>query len=288
MSPTDRFLPRPFIDLGNMLKLLADDGTELFQGYVFFKEKTSSDPKMQVIAYDGGVYLLKSKMTFNFQKMSPEQMTQKVCSEVNIPVGSLSPTGITTSFIADSRTLYDIIMTAYTAASKQNGKKYMPIMQGGKLSVIEKGVVVAKYTLAAEEAPDAKLISDSTFSASIEDMVNRVKIYDDKHNQIGIQENADWVKRYGVLQDTYTKEQDKDPNTVAKNMLQGIAQTASLKEVIGDTECITGRAVKVKDLYTGLSGLFYISSDEHIFDNGHHTMNLELSFKNIMDAKEEV
>ena len=116
-------------------------------------------------------------------------------------------------------------------------------------------------------------------------MVNRVKIYDDKHNQIGVIENADWVKDFGVLQDTYTKEKDKNPNTVAKNMLNGIERTASI-EGLGNIECITGHAVKVKEPYTELSGLFYIDSDEHTFKDGQHVMSLELNWKNMMDAKE--
>lgn len=286
VSPTDAFLFQPFIDLGNMLKLLTDDGTELFRGYVFYKEKVSSNPEMQIIAYDGGVYLLKSKMTFNFQRMSPEQITRRVCSEVGVPVGSLVSTGTTTSFIADNQSPYDIIMTAYTAASKQRGKKYMSIMKNGKLNVIEKGVVVAKYTLAAELLPNSKLIGDSTYSTSIENMINRVKIYDDKHNQIGKVENADWIKRYGVLQDAYTKEEDKNSTTVARNMLKGVEQKASLDNVIGDVECITGQAVQVKEPCTGLNGLFYIDGDEHTWEDGQHMMNLELNFQNIMDTKE--
>ena len=285
VSPTDKFLPRPLIGLGHMVKFSTPDGTEIFQGYVFFKEKSSSGTEMQVTAYDGGVYLLKAKMTKNFKKLLPAQITKKVCQEVGIPTGELANPGTPVSFIADRKSLYDIIMQAYTHASKIDGSRYMPIMKDGKLSVIRKGTIVAKYTLASEIGPDTVLLSDSTYSESIENMVNRVKIYDDKHNQIGVAENAEWIKNYGVLQDTYTKEKDKNPTTVAKNMLKGMERTSSV-EGLGSVECITGRAVTVKEPYTGLNGLFYIDSDEHTFKDGQHTMSLELNFKNMMDVKE--
>lgn len=285
VSPTDRFLPRPFIGLGYMVKLFTAAGTELFQGYVFFKEKSSNGTEMQITAYDGGVYLLKSKMTKNFKNMFPAQITRVVCEELGIPVGELANPGDYVSFIADNKTLYDIIMTAYTHSAKLDGSKYMPIMKEGKLHVIRKGIITANYALSPQIEPNTTLISDSTYSESIENMVNRVKIYDDKHNQVGVVENAEWVRNYGVLQDTYTKEEDKNPNTVAKNMLKGVERTASV-EGLGNIECIAGRAVKVKEPYTGLTGLFYIDSDEHVFKNGQHTMRLELNFQNMMDTKE--
>ncbi|HHV75533.1 MAG TPA: hypothetical protein GXX41_13045 [Thermoanaerobacterium sp.] len=280
-SPTDYYLPKVNITLGNMLKLLTDDGIELFQGYVFYRGKSISSNDLKITAYDGLIYLTKSKGTYNFKNITAEAITRKVAGDFNIPVGTLASTGIVQSFIADSQTIYDIIMQAYTGASKQNGKKYMPIMQQGKLNIIEKGKTVVNYVL----SPDGN-IQDATYSESIENMIDRVKIYDENKNLIGTVENADWIKLYGVLQDVYAKEKDKDAQTVAKNMLKGVEQTASLSGVLGNTDCITGNAVQVKEPYTGLVGLFYIDTDTHTWQNGQYTMDLGLSFQNVMDEKE--
>ena len=285
-SPTDRFLPRPTIGLGNMVKFFTADGIERFRGYVFFKEKSSSGTEMEITAYDGGIYLLKSKMTYNFKRLFPAQITQKVCAEVGIPVGNLANPGDYVSFIADNQTLYDIIMQAYTHSAKLDGSKYMPVMSDGKLDVIRKGTVVAKYALSPNVEPEATLLSDATYSESLEDAVTRVKIYDDQHNQVGVVENADWVCSFGVLQETYTKEKGKDPQAVAKNMLRGTERTAAV-EGLGNIECVAGRAVLVRDAYTGLDGLFYIDADKHTWEAGQHMMQLELNFQNMMDEKEE-
>ena len=138
-----------------------------------------------------------------------------------------------------------------------------------------KGNTVAEYVLDGESN-----ITDSTYSESIENMISRVKIYDENGKQIGKVENTDWIKNYGILQDVYKKEKGANANAIAKSMLQGIEQTAEV-EAIGDVECITGNAVVIKEPYTGLSGLFYIDNDEHTFSNGQHTMTLGLAFKNI-------
>ena len=163
---------------------------------------------------------------------------------------------------------------------KDGSFMYIPKMENGKLNVIEKGNTVAEYVLDGESN-----IIDSTYSESIENMISRVKIYDENGKQIGKVENADWIKKYGILQDVYKKEKGVNANTIAKSMLQGIEKTAEI-EGLGNMQCITGNAVKIKEPYTGLTGLFYIDNDEHNFSNGQHTMRLGLAFKNIMDSQE--
>ena len=42
----------------------------------------------------------------------------------------------------------------------------------------------------------------------------------------------------------------------------------------------------VKDAATGLSGKYWIKSDKHTWQGGAYTMELELSFEQLMDEKE--
>ncbi|HEX3030376.1 MAG TPA: hypothetical protein VHT34_14015, partial [Clostridia bacterium] len=63
------------ISLGDMVKMFDDDGSELFRGYVFSKEKSNTSNEMSFTVYDGLIYLLKSKGTYNFKKLTPEQIT---------------------------------------------------------------------------------------------------------------------------------------------------------------------------------------------------------------------
>lgn len=280
VSPTDANLPVVSMSMGNMVLLYDDTGNELFRGYIFSRDKSNSNAEMDVMAYDGLVYLLKSKGTYNFKKLTAEAIAQKLASDFGIPAGSLAATGIPLSFVADSQSIYDILMQAYSGAGAQNGKTYLPIMDGGKLNVIEKGAYTASCVLS-----DGANVTDSDYEESIEDMVDRVRIYDENSNPVGTVQNDAWVKAYGVLQDTYSKENGVYAATAAKSKLVGISQTASVTAYPGNTACITGAAVCLQEPFTGLSGLFYIDTDTHTWENGQYSMELVVDMQNLMDAK---
>jgi hypothetical protein len=281
VSPHDVYLPKVFIGPGQMLKLQTNDGTELIKSFVFSRQKSYQGTDMQITAYDGLIYLTKSQMSYNFKNMTAEAITTKVCNDLGIIPGNIISTGIAQqSYLAQGKTGYEIIMTAYTAASKQNGKKYLPIMNNGKLDVIEKGAVTASYVL-----DNGLNLTNATYSDSLESMVNRVIITDDKGNTVGKVENAEWMKSYGMIQAIYQREQGKDANIIASGMLKGLERKASV-DALGNIECITGRAIEIKEPYTGLSGLFFIDSDTHTWQNGQYSMNLTVSFQNMMDEKE--
>lgn len=276
VSPNDYYLPKVTILPGDMVRLLDDENNELFQGYVFYKEKSINSNEMRVTAYDGLIYLLKSKGTYNFKNMTPQAITQKVCSDFGIPIGTLE-SGSPLNRIFDSETIYNIIMTAYTIESKKSGKLFMPRMDKGKLNIIQKGKKVVNIILESTTN-----IINSTYSESMENSINKVKIYDENNKYIG-EVTLEGIP--GVLQDIYKAEKGVNATAMAKSMLKGIEKSAEI-EALGDVECITGNAVKIKEPYTGLTGLFYIDNDEHTFSNGQHTMRLGLSFQNIMDEQE--
>lgn len=280
VSPHDSYLPREYIALGSMLKLLDDKDVELFRGYVFSKQKSYQGTEMAVTAYDGLIYLTKSQMSYNFQNMTPEAITRKVCSDLGVPPGNIASTGINLSYIARGKTGNDIILTVYTQASRQNGKKYMLQMNQGKLDVIEKGSITAHFVL-----DNAINLTNSTYSETLDNMVNRIVIVDETGKPAGKVENAEWMQSYGLIQSIYQKEQGKDPTTVANSLLQGVERKAGI-EALGNTECITGRAIKITEAYTGLTGLFYIDADTHTWSEGKHQMNLTVEWQNMMDERE--
>lgn len=117
-------------------------------------------------------------------------------------------------------------------------------------------------------------------------MVNVVKIYDENKKQVGEVKNGNWIDKYGIYQQIYTKEKGINAETAAKNMLSGVEKKVTLDGINGDLSCIAGNGVEVYDKATGLNGVFWIDSDTHTWENGTHIMSLELNFKNIMDSKE--
>ena len=146
----------------------------------------------------------------------------------------------------------------------------MIIAKEGKFSSIKKGTV--KLQVAFEEG---KNLLDSSYSESIEKMVNKVLIVDEFGNVKSEVKNDADIKLYGLFQDIIKIEEGKDSTTEAKSMLQSVEQTCSL-EGYGDSTCVTGYGVTVKDSYTGLVGLFYIDSDTHKWEKGDYTISLRI------------
>jgi hypothetical protein len=116
-------------------------------------------------------------------------------------------------------------------------------------------------------------------------MVDQVRIYNSKGKQVGVVKNAGNIKRYGIYQSVYTKEKGVNAKTAAKNMLSGVEKKVNIEAISGNIKCVAGDGIVVFDKATGLNGVFWIQNDTHTWDNGIHTMSLELSFKNVMDKK---
>lgn len=254
----------------------------IFLGQVITATETTETGTITYTCNDLLNHLLKSTGVYNFSNTTAEQITKKVCADFAIETGTIITTNVPIKkMIIDGSSIYDIIMMAYTKAAKQTGKKYICKMIGKKLSVLEKGIVVKGYVL-----QDGVNITNVTLEETIDNMVNLVKIYDDAGKQIGEVKKDEWLQRFGVYQQIYKKEKGINAITAAKNLLSGIESTISLDGIEGNLECIAGNGVKVKDKATGLNGLYWIDSDTHTWQDGIHTMSLDLNFKNIMEEKE--
>lgn len=269
------------IGAGEVIKLY-EDGDLIFFGEIQSARKTSETGTVTYTCYDLLNHLLKSTGVYNFSDTTAERITKKVCADLEIKTGSIAATKATIKkMIIDGDTFYDIIMKAYTKAAKQTGKKYICRMNGSKLAVEVKGTKVKNFVLAEEYN-----ITNAEYEETIENMVNVVKIYDEKGAQVGEVRKDKWVEKYGIYQQIYKKEKGINEQAAAKNMLQGIEKRVTLDGINGDLKCIAGNGVEVYDKATGLNGLFWIDSDTHTWENGTHIMNLELNFKNVMDSKE--
>lgn len=254
-----------------------DDGKELFFGRDYSCEKTSVYGTVTANFIDDSQFLLKNKAKYNFKHTSPEGVAAMVLADFAFPVGELAATGVEIeSLIIEGDSALDIITKAYNQASKKNGKKYMYGMEGRAFYVREKGEKVSVYELSED-----RNLTESKFAEQMDNLINKVVIYDEKGNRIGEVANGGSISRYGSYQEIYKKEKDvPDCFTAARNMMTEPEQSISVT-ALGNTSCIAGKAVTLKDTATGLHGVYWIKSDQHTWENGIHTMQLELSFKEI-------
>lgn len=270
------------IAAGDIIKLF-ENGELIFYGEVQTKRKSSENGTIMYSCSDLLCHLLRSTGVYNFSNTTAEKITRKLCADFKIKIGSVVNTKAPIKkMIIDGSSIYDIIMMAYTKAARQTGKKYICRMEGEKLSVKIKGTKVKNFIL--EEGYN---ITDTQYEETIDNMVNTVKIYNKSGKQIGKINRDNWVKKYGIYQQTYRNEKGINAQTAAGSMLQGVEKKVTLDAINGNLDCIAGNGVEVYDKATGLNGLFWIDSDTHTWEDGIHIMSLDLNFKNIMDKKKQ-
>ena len=265
------------IGAGDAIKLYGG-GSLIFYGEVQRARKESGSGAVAYDCCDLLNHMLKSTGIYNFSDTTAERVAKKVCADAGIKTGSIAGTkAAIKKMIVDGDTLYYIIMKAYKKAARQTGQKYICRMDGDKLSVAVKGTKVTGFMLA-----EGYNITNVSYEETIDNMVNVVKIYDEKGVQVGEVKKGEWAEKYGIYQKAYKKESGVNAKAAASNMLQGVEKKVSLDGIDGDLRCIAGNGVEVHDKATGLKGLFWIDSDTHTWKDGVHTMSLELNFKNIV------
>lgn len=280
-SPTDKNMPVIPCPLGSGIALM-DDAVELFNGYLFTRQKSTGDSVIDLTCYDRGIYVKRNEAVYKFTNMTPEAIAARICADFGIEVGELAATGVKISRNFIGVSLHKMIQTAYTLAAETTKEAYQIRFKGKKLSVIKKAVTTE--TLIIEGG--SNLMSAST-TESIDDMVNQVAIYDKNDKLISTQSDASLIELYGLMQSYLKQSDDEDATTKAKKLLEdnGVSQKITV-ENLGDVRCITGNSVVVREPYTGMYGLFWIDGDTHTWKNGQYYNKLTLNFKRIMDEQE--
>ena len=172
-------------------------------------------------------------------------------------------------------------MMAYTAAARKKGTKYMPLIKNiNQVCVIEKGTLSGVILTG-----DYNLVG-ATYKATLQNLVNRVLITDNKGNVIKTVEDGESVKKYGLVQKIIKQSEKEDATPEAQKALVTVESSATVSASPSDFRAVSGYSVIVQESDTGLYGKFYIESDSHTFENGKSQMELTLSFENLMDEKE--
>ena len=252
----------------------------MFYGQVFGVERSSNIGTITYTAYDMMKNLLESTGQYNFKNLTAEGIAKQVLDDMQIPIRHLHPTGVNIpSLLCDDKGIYEIIMGAYTKAHQVTKDKYFPMIYKRGFAVYKTEWSVKNFILSE---------TDNLMSASLmetmENIVNRIKIYDEKGNQIGELKDDNSIKKYGVFQKIFKKE-EKDTAQSA-NALMNISPKQEIKiSAIGDINCLSCYFVDIKDSATGLNGKYWISADRHSFDGETYTMDLDLRFDSVMDEK---
>lgn len=243
---------------------------------------SASSNNVQVDAYDFMFQLLNSTDSKVFRGKTAKQIVEDISTAAGIPVGYIEDTKHVFDFLPlNEKTLYDMCLIAITETTKATGKKYILKVQKGKICLFERTKQVHQFVLESSGN-----LTDATYSESIEALRNKIQLMGkDKNGNsiISTAQNADLVKKYGVLQE-YTKhdqaatkaELDELAGQMLKD-LSAVEKSASI-EAVGVCGVESGDSVYVVEPVTGLIGSYFVDSDQHTVQNGLHTMSLNLSW----------
>jgi hypothetical protein len=267
------------IEKGKELRLLKD-GVELFRG-VIFSDSIDSSGQMIVTAYDENIYLTKSTDTRIFRNLTAGAIVSRLCKDYGIETGTISNTGyIIPKLILRDMSLFDMMITALTVTEKQTGKRFFLCAKNGKLHLLERKTQTVKWVL-----ENGVNIISASHSQSIEELRNQVKVIggdEEKNPIIATVKNDALIRKFGVMQHLENADSElkrSEIEQLAKELLKqlGAIEDDVSIEALGISDVIAGSAVYIVESMTGIGGGYYVSTDEHTFQNGSHTMSLTLS-----------
>lgn len=276
----DIHLPRISTQLGSSVQFFVD-GSLLMDAYALERTRDSAGSTVDVTAYDRGLYLTRNSETMRVQGQTAEGVTAALCKKFGIQVGTLAETGVglTRNFVGVP--LYKIVMTLYSLAADQTGKKYRVRVQGKALEVVEMTQNPESVVL----TPGSNLLSLVT-KESASSMTNSVAIYGDDYNLLKVQQDQAAAALYGLMQSAIRASSYNDPEGHARQVLaENGLQTTVVATAIGDTRLITGNTVYLDEPVTGTRGLFWVQGDNHIWAKGRYQTKLTLSLEAIMDRQ---
>ena len=277
----DEHIPAVECPLGSAVQLYEGD-TLLFDGFVFSRTKNTEQSQISLTCFDRGIYLKRNRVSKKYSGKTPEAIVRELAAEFGMEAGAVAETGVPVSRNFFGAALYDIILTAYTLASRRTGATYNLRFRGAKLCVS-----------ASEPDSETLLLQgkcnliNATTTESVQNMVNAVGIYDTNDKLVRIEENAEYIKLYGRMQEYRKQTRDDNMRSAARKLLaeKGVEQKITVNS-LGDARNTAGGFVAVEEPYTGLTGLFFFESDTHEWKRGQYYNKLTLSFKRMMDEKE--
>lgn len=280
VSAADKNLPKAPTELGGSAQLLHGSDL-LMDAFSLERSRDSLGNTVDVTAYDRGLYLTRNSVFLRVENRTAEGVTASLCVRFGIVTGSLAATGVelTRNFFGVS--LYKIIMTLYTLAADQTGKKYRIRFRGARLEVVEMARTAETILL----RPGYNLLS-CTARESASGMTNSVAIYDDEGELLQVQQDDAAVALYGLMQEAVKASACDDPVGRAKQILaeNGMRTTITLN-ALGNLKLITGNTVAVEEPVTGTYGLFWIISDSHTWKRNVYQTKITVSLETLMDRQ---
>lgn len=261
---------------------LSVDGTPVFYGYVFTKEKNRWG-EIAVTCYDQIRYL-KANQSYSFVGMTAGEIIRQIAKDFDLNVGDVEDTGYKIpSLICENKECLDSISRAVQLTTINTGKVYVFFDDNGMLSLREAGNMKSNVILG-----EKSLVTDYTYTTDIDkDTYNLIKLVrpNEKTGKGDVYQVEDGgnISKWGRLQYYDVVDEQLNPAQIeaqAKTMLKYYNRTLRTlsMDCLGVVGLRAGQMIFINIPALGdisLSKYVMLDRVEHTFENEAHTMQIE-------------
>ena len=255
-APADTYFLKLSVTVGDPVRLLDDNGKEIFLGSVHEIDRTPD--AVTLTAYDRGIYLTRNEL-YGVYAGTGKTIAAKIAGELGIPLGAVEDDGLRRTIVTGAG------MSAFSILRKAVG-------EGREISIRDGALTVTKGGGNAVLLSPERVLEVSS-RASIREMVNRAVVVGRNGNRLASARNDQDAALYGQFQQVLGK--DGDPASQAKAALKGRTMSARVT-LLGDLSLRCGGTVEAHRSQWGLEGLYTVTAHEHKWERGLFTTSLSL------------
>ena len=259
------------------------DGKNIFYGKLFIKKKSANN-LWEVVAYDKKRYL-KNEDTVVFPAMTSDQKFAKICKENDLTYRLLDKSGWRCPAVVEDKISFnDMIQRALDLTLINYGMWYIIRDNFGTLEHVAINRLVTKLLIG-----DQSLLTDFSFSGSIDESYNQVKLTRDNEEtqkrEVYIVKDSKNIALWGKLQYHETVDDKMNEAQIAnqaalllkaKNIPKRTLELDCLGDISISAGCgVTTQISDLDDEGFGKQQLCIVSKCTHNFGL-FHTMNLEM------------
>jgi peptidoglycan hydrolase-like protein with peptidoglycan-binding domain len=254
--------------------------SKVFLGYIFSMEADKSGAT-SITAYDQTRYF-KNQDTYVFSNKTASEMLRQIANDYKMPAGTIENTSIAIkSFVAEDKSLFDIIGDALDATISQSKKIFILYDDYGKITLKSANSMLVNLLLCEDT------VGDYSYSSSIdEETYNQVILYYDnkdnnKREYFSATSSAS-VEQWGLLRKTESVNTSKGAQSLAEAYLKTYnkkVRKLSVSDAFGRCDIRAGTVLpvmmKVGDV--NIKNFMMVEKASHKWSNGKHVMDLDLS-----------
>ncbi|MBQ9346428.1 MAG: hypothetical protein IJT94_03680 [Oscillibacter sp.] len=261
------------------------DGAERFRGMFMF-QRQGRQKRMELTAYDNGIYLANNQDTFLYENKTADQVFRDCCSRYGIPVGEVASCSYKIPELTETKTTaYDAILDALSQEYDATGIRHYVVSDKGRLSLLTRRENILQWVIEAGQN-----LINYDYTRSIEDVRTRIKMVTNDGTGVAEASDSALESRIGIFQEVMVPDEnltEAEINNLVKSVL---AEKSAPKRVI-DLEClgipdvISGIGVFIIIPELGINRTFYVDEDTHVFEDNKHTMRLSLTAANDLNRE---